>query len=58
MALSGITYQQINPDNPGSALKSIEKVILARKETLEKGQALFIVGGVLALFALLFSSEK
>lgn len=56
--LNGITYQQIHTDNPGPALKNIERVILARKEKLEQGQALFIVGGVIALFALIFSSDK
>ncbi len=56
--LSGITYQQIRPDNPSPTLKNIERVILARKEKLEQGKALFIVGGVIALFALILSSDK
>lgn len=53
--LSRVTYQRIHPDNPGPALKTVEKVILARKQSLETWRAISVIGGILAL--VLLSSE-
>ncbi|MBP7795163.1 MAG: toll/interleukin-1 receptor domain-containing protein [Elusimicrobiales bacterium] len=55
--LNGITYQRIQLDNLGPALKNIERVILATKEKLEQRQAIFIVSAI-ALLLMSFESEK
>lgn len=55
--LSGVIYQPIIPGNPGPALKSIEKVILMKKQELETKNAIFVVGGIVALIILLSSSK-
>lgn len=47
--LSGITYQPILRDNPGPALKVIEKLIMGKKQRLEIQQSVLIFGGVLFL---------
>lgn len=55
--LSRIIYQPIQPNNPGPALQAIEKVILVKKQQIEKQQAIFLIGGIFALI-LLLSSES
>ncbi|MBI1821765.1 MAG: toll/interleukin-1 receptor domain-containing protein [Nitrospirae bacterium] len=47
--LNGITYQKIDPNNPGPALKNIEKGLLERKLQFENTQTLLLLGGILAL---------
>jgi hypothetical protein len=45
--LSEITYQPIDPNNPGPALKNIERYLLERKHEIEKQQILLLIGGIL-----------
>lgn len=53
--LGRVTYQRIQPENPGPALQTVEKVILAKKQSLETWRAISVIGGILAL--ILLSSE-
>lgn len=55
--LSGITYQRIQQNNPGPALESVKRVILAKKQQIESNQAFLIIGGILALLFITTSGE-
>ncbi|MFZ5994790.1 MAG: toll/interleukin-1 receptor domain-containing protein [Thermodesulfobacteriota bacterium] len=55
--LSGITYQPIERNNPGPALESVKRVILAKKQQIESNQAFLIIGGILALLFITASGE-
>jgi TIR domain len=54
--LSGVTYERLDHHNPGPALENIKKVVLAYKQQLEAQQAMFVIGGVVAL--ILLASSK
>lgn len=47
--LAGITYQRIDPRNPGPALQQIGSVTMAHKQTIENQQALMALLGVVGL---------
>lgn len=55
--LTGTTYQPISQNNPGPALKSVERIVLAKKQELETKNTIFIIGGIVALMILLSSSK-
>ncbi|MCA9470115.1 MAG: toll/interleukin-1 receptor domain-containing protein [Nitrospira sp.] len=47
--LSGVTYQQIQPENPGPAIQAIERAVLSFRQKKEAQQTLLLIGGVIAL---------